>query len=204
MVMDGATIDFFPLPLSPLQPPFPRLLLYLPLSRSSNALIAAGNRGLSQHERSMNSRPLMFSTFYLPLIRGFLSPSLACCFLRYFCAHVCLLVSLFFPLNLFRNSSRSESIYSIIDNSLNRRSQGTSSDVCISLGIINWHYFPFNRIVLIPIFFIISNFSSVAHMRKDHRQKRLREESRKHDAKPRTLSAFRGLGMYGRSRRKPR
>lgn len=98
--MDGATIDFFPLPRSLLsvlsiRPFFVSLSLSLfPFSRSSNALIAAGNRGLSQHERSMNPRPLVFSTFYLPPTRSFLPPSLACCFLRYFCTRVCLLVFL--------------------------------------------------------------------------------------------------------------
>lgn len=60
-------------------------------SPSSNALIAPENRGLSQHERSVNPRPLVFSTFCLPLTRVSAPPSsLARRFLRYFWARVCL------------------------------------------------------------------------------------------------------------------
>lgn len=197
--MDGATIDFFPLPRS-LLPPFPRVSIFLSsFPRSSNALIAAENRGLSQHERSMNPRPLMFSTFYLPLTHNFLSPSLTCCFLRYFCTRVCLLVSLLpsisfeIPLDQNRFTASSITLW-IVD-------PKAQADVCISLGIINWHFFSFQSNRVNSNFFIISNFSAVA---KRLWEKTLREESRKHDAKPRALSAFRGLGMYGWSRRKPR
>jgi len=185
-------------PFRALYPPFLRLSLSLfPFSRSSNALIAAGNRGLSQHERSMNPRPLVFSTFYLPPTRSFLPPSLACCFLRYFCTRVCLLVfllsSISFEISLGQN-----------------RFTASSITLWIAHPRASWglHFSRDNKSAL--FFFLSSRVNSnfllfriFLPLRKDW-QERLREEGAKHDAKPRTLSAFRGLGMYERSRRKPR